>query len=191
MSPSKALWLFVTSDVSVDGTVTFRHFRRLRREHCDFSSLQMSPLTALWLFVTSDVSVDGIVTFRHFTCLRRRHCDFSSLQTSPSRALWLFVTSDVSVDSTVSRVASCSRVAGQTDPDWSLESGAHSRGGVPRCYFPLSRSKLKKYRFYRHDGIKRDFIIQPKSATDWQIRILENRIKNFGYLKWSEEKQEY
>jgi len=52
--------------------------------------------------------------------------------------------SDLSADNTISRATNCSRTAGRSDPDWSLESGAHSRGGVPRCCFHLSRSKKKK-----------------------------------------------
>jgi hypothetical protein len=52
---------------------------------------------------------------------------------------------------------------------------------------PPLKIEIKKKRFCGHNDMKRDLSFsrnQPlKSADDWQIRILKNRLQNLGYLK--------
>ena len=54
---------------------------------------------------------------------------------------------------------------------------------------PNPKLNVKNHRFCRHDGVKRFtwFRLQPKSATesasDWNIIILKNKMKNLGVLE--------
>jgi hypothetical protein len=65
-------------------------------------------------------------------------------------------------------------------------SGAHPMGGGAAGLQP-PKLKFKKSRLCRHDDIKRftRFTLQPKSATEIDIRILKNKMNILGCLRWN------
>jgi len=94
--------------------------------------------------------------------------DLRSLQMSPSTALHRGAGNKL--------LTNC----GSNGPGLESEVRGALKGRGTALLLPPLKIEIKKYRFCRHGDITRYYIIQPKSATDWQIRILKNKTKNFG-----------